>query len=105
VEISILNAKDFGERLPPEDAHQVNRNRFFEIDHNPLRMKLVVLAGESSIKIWITLPKGLGVAIIEARVSSIVGLIYRIASTTQTVTIRKRNGCARFSFGSPVALL
>ena len=52
--------------IGPGDADGVHINLCAEVDHHPLGMKGVVLAGEGFGEIWIALPIGVNIAVGEA---------------------------------------
>ena len=58
-----------------------------QIDHDPLRMRVVGFAGEVRIQVWITFPKRIFVAIRDSGVTIIVRLIDRISTPRQTIAV------------------
>src|SRR5262245_9096739 len=57
IEVRILNPHVFSERFSPQNSHRVNRHTAWKFNHNPLRMKVVVVAGVVRVEIRIALPE------------------------------------------------
>src|SRR5262249_5832944 len=96
--IAVLNCERRSELRPPGDPDGVDLFRLAEVDHHPLRVNRIFLAGEMLIEVGITLPKCLQVAVIYARVAIVVSLIDRVAAARQTISVtsfyrrRRRTG-------------
>src|SRR5882672_9756664 len=104
VKISVLNLIARRERLGPGQAHNIDWDGLFELDHNPLRVKRVVLISKRSIQIRIALPKAFLVSIVQPRIAVVVRLINRIAPARQPITVRELYRNCRFVVRRPVTL-
>src|ERR1051326_2552147 len=62
----VLHLERLGIWVRPADANGIDVFFFVESDNDPLRMKRIVLAGESLRQIWIAFPIRAEVAIVEA---------------------------------------
>src|ERR1041384_3272199 len=71
--VAMLDGKLGREGFAPGDLDGVHACDLAQIDHHPLRMNRILLAGEMFIQIRIALPKSLWVAVVDERVTVILG--------------------------------
>src|SRR5207253_394014 len=103
--MAVLDREVRGEGLAPQNSDGINLLSGAEIDDYPLRITRILLAGEVLIKIRITLPKTLGIAIVNTRIPIVVCLINRIAAPWQPIAIACLNRLAGPAVRNPITLV
>src|SRR5262249_24596205 len=88
-ELAVSNGKPGCKRLSPRDPDGVDLFCRAEVDDYPLRATRIVLTGEMSIEIGITLPKRSFVTVVDAGVAVIVCLVDCVAPVRQVITVRE----------------
>ena len=72
-------------------AHAIRIELTRETDDDPLRVRCGVAGVERRIQVGIALPEGRGIAVVDAGVAGIIGLVDRIAAAREAIAVREGN--------------
>ncbi len=99
----VLDLELQGEGLGPGDAGGVDDRRRVEAHHDPLRA-LARLAGVAPVQVGVGLPERRSVAVVEARIAVVIGLVDGVAAPGQPVAPGGQDRRLGRIAGGPVAL-
>ena len=69
----------------PENLLRVDVLQLAKIDHHPLRARFALVAGAALIEIRVAFPEARRVAIRQARIAVVIGLVDRVAPAWQPI--------------------
>ena len=101
----ILDAIPFGVRRRPMNTDCIHRFRSTQVDHDPLRMRVVGFTSKVRSQIRIAFPKRFFVTIRNPRIAIVIRLIDRVSASRQTIAIGDIDGFAERIVGRPVSAL
>ncbi|MEI2773610.1 MAG: hypothetical protein V9G98_23750 [Candidatus Competibacter sp.] len=101
--VPVLHPITLGVGHTPNDANGVHGLALAKIGDQPLWVTGVVLAGIAMIEIGIALPESGQIAVGEARVAVVLGLVDGVASTRKTVSMGNRDRIEHAIVRGPIA--
>ncbi len=105
VALPVLHRDGLGEGRAPVDLEGVDVGALVEADHHPLRVVGVVALREVRVEVGVGLPEARVVAVREAAVAVVAGLVDGVAAPRQAVAVGDARVGAGRRVAGPVALL